>query len=155
MRKGDWDMTLDMKFTARLTEACEAAGVSGWGRQSDLMRKLNGMGNSFKPQSISRWFKGQVPKRSNVAKIAACLAVDPVWLETGRLGSGSDRAKNNEIGRMIELTPAMWNHIDEKVRDGIFQNESDYVRSVVRSSADWGSTTNAVQTSGDSRLAHA
>lgn len=118
-------------FSQRLLAACDSAGLSGYGKQTQLRNRLSAMGLDVTNQSISRWFKGSMPERYNVKVIADCLNVDPVWLETGR-GEMPRTSESGKASRYISLPPALWAKVDELVSSGAYENEDDVIRTALR-----------------------
>jgi transcriptional regulator with XRE-family HTH domain len=92
-------MTQSELFSKRLSQCM--------GKQGETLRSLGSkVGVSF--STISRWQNGTIPRKTQIAKLADALGVDPEWLigkqteqnSTDELPKASDRSDRRDWKRM-------------------------------------------------------
>lgn len=75
---------LRQKFSARLHEALDAAGVRKHGRGSDILTRLKKYKVYKTPQAASKWLNGgAIPESDSMIILADWLGVRREWLEYG------------------------------------------------------------------------
>ncbi|WP_122433859.1 LexA family protein [Pseudomonas viridiflava] len=75
---------LRQKFSARLHEALDSAGVRKHGRGSDILARLKKNKVSKTPQAASKWLNGgAIPESDSMTILAEWLGVRREWLEYG------------------------------------------------------------------------
>ncbi|MGP3593087.1 S24 family peptidase [Vagococcus sp. WN89Y] len=71
-------------FTARLMQACQLAGLTGHGKNKQLVDLLKKAGVKVSTPGVWKWFNAQsIPDTTNIMALSKVLGVRAEWLEYG------------------------------------------------------------------------
>lgn len=85
-------------FTSRLMEVCQAAGLTGRGRNKKIADLLNKAGVEITTPGVWKWFNAQaIPDNQKIVALSKILGVRAEWLEYGV----GEPTYSGEVQRMV------------------------------------------------------
>lgn len=89
-------------FTARLLQACQLAGLSGHGKNKQLVDLLKRQGVKVSTPGVWKWFNAQsIPDTENIVALSKVLGVRTEWLEYG-VGEPTDGGEVRSVIAQVD-----------------------------------------------------